>query len=247
MESSPSSLSETIVDGSASLSIPDSQYDAEKRKNKEIEKLDMALKMINENFMTEEKTQLIVDAFNNISLFKDEEPQDWELFLTKVDSVSESSPGWESLVILEGIIDGAPFDTLVKLLDRGHKFDGAHANTLASKLNSNQIKMLENYGVDFTITDSGGSNALVQSLTNRDNDDVFDYLLQKDELVFSKDFDVLKEVIKMSSMVDRDFDKAEKLFNRGARVTQETRNWVENDLKELDFELYLVLKDKIKL
>jgi len=90
-------------------------------------------------------------------------------------------------------------------------------------------------------------NALINSLINRENEDVYDYLLQKDELVFSENVDVLKQVIELSMVVDRDFEKAEKLYKRGAKVTEETRDWIEGDLKDLNFDLYLTLKEKINL
>ena len=232
--------------GSGLMSKLLSEDNSESTQHSRAEELVLGLKIANDEINHDENIKLFESTFNNISLFKDEESRDWDAFLEKVDSVSESSPTYTNLVILEGVGGGAPFETLIKLLDRGYEFNGSVVSRLASKLSSNQIMTLENYGVDFTLY-SGNSNALINSLINRENEDVYDYLLQKDELVFSENVDVLKQVIELSMVVDRDFEKAEKLYKRGAKVTEETRDWIEGDLKDLNFDLYLTLKEKINL
>jgi hypothetical protein len=209
------------------------------------EELSGAIDFVADKYKHAKVRDVVENSFGSISLFGSDEKFVSDEFLEYLDSVTETTPSFVPLAISEAIAGGASYDTLVSILERGHVFDGFHVGMLATRLNIEQIKNLENYGVDFSISSSDGSNALVNSLLNLNNEDVYDYLIQNDELVFSENVDVLGQIIQLSLLVDKDFNKASKLYNRGGRISDVTKEWVVNNLRISNPQLYLRLNDKL--
>jgi hypothetical protein len=118
---------------------------------------------------------------------------------------------------------------------------------LASNLDLEKIQRLENYSVDLNVSSSAGTNALISSLFNSEDRSVFEYFLSKDRLVFSEDIDVLKEVLDTSSLLGLDVFYAKQLLDRGVEVKNETRLWIESDLKQEDYDFYLKVKDSLSI
>lgn len=204
-----------------------------------------------EDIDLETRTKLIEQGFSEISLF-DVEPDDVEIhdmdaFFLELNQIAGSKPHAVSQGISQLIMSNPSFDTLVEVLNRGYSFNGSHVSMLSGKLSVEELQTLESYGIDLAATSSSGSNALVGSLFNSKNRDVFDYLLSIDRVVHSEEVNVLKEVLDYSSMLSYDFTYAQKVLDRGVEVTEETASWIENDLKQNDLGFYKKVKERIDL
>ncbi|MEH8016931.1 hypothetical protein MN202_06800 [Rheinheimera muenzenbergensis] len=197
------------------------------------------------SFNTESKKNEVMSTLGNISLFPKDRNIDWERFLVELDNVASENTTYIASKINSALINGAPFNIVVDILNRGHQLNGTHLASLATNLSVDELKKLENYGVDWSLTSSAGSNALVRSILNKGGPDVFEYLLNKNSLVFSEDVDVVKEVLSLSSALNRPIQYTQKLIDRGALVTEKTKEWIEHDLRKNNPRYYSLVKSKL--
>ncbi|MEM7419320.1 MAG: hypothetical protein AAF364_06255 [Pseudomonadota bacterium] len=196
-----------------------------------------------DEFDLTERAEFIEKTFS--TLFDGEEVESWEIFLSELDEVASKKPAYIRLMISKAIVKKAPFGVVVEILNRGHDLNGNHVTILATRLNLDELKQLENFGVDITEPSLTGSNMLVSSLFNADRDEMFEYLLSVDELVYSEDIDVVKGVIEASRLLNYDATYARRVVSQGAEISADTRNWIENDLKLKDPSFYLKIKTEL--
>jgi hypothetical protein len=228
--------------------------------NKELESLEnMSLEELNqwlkdngdENIDLEKRQKLIEQSLTEVSLLDDEVTDtninNWDEFFLELELLVSTKPLFVSQGISKLIRGNPSFEILVEALNRGYSFNGNHISMLSGTLSVEELQTLVSYGVDLTAPSSGGSNALVGALFNVKNKDVFDYLLSFDDIVYSEEVNVLREVLDYSSMLRYDFSYAQKVLDRGVEVTEETAFWIENDLKRNDYDFYKKVKDKIDL
>jgi hypothetical protein len=194
----------------------------------------------------ENRVNLLLTSFkeslNGAKVVSIENAEDLREFLVKLDEMMFEDPAKADIYLAHGLREDIPFSSVVDLINKGVNLNGLHLTILATKINVEQIKQLENYGVDISATTRSGNNMLVKSIYNRKSSDVFDYLLQHDALVFPENTDVLKEVLERSAWLDRDISYVEKLINRGVKVSAETKKWAEKDLKDINEEYYASIK-----
>ena len=194
----------------------------------------------------ENRTQSIIDSFKETASGTKqviiESEEDIAKFLATFDEMKARNPSQANIYLAHALKDGLPFSSVKDIVNKGTDLTALHVFVLASKINVDQIKELENSGVDIAATTSTGSNMLIRSLSNRKFPEVFDYLLQHDALVFPENTDVLKEVMEQSAWLDRDISYVEKLINRGVKVSAETKKWAEKDLKDINEEYYASIK-----
>ena len=86
---------------------------------------------------------------------------------------------------------------------------------------------------------------LVRSLLNKAGPELFEYLLSKDELVLNDDIDIVKEVLMLSGRLNRPVKYVKMLIERGAPVTEDTKKWIESDLRKNNFKYYAVVKSRL--
>lgn len=236
-----------------------SESDKFKSENKlsDLNSLDLEaenLKKLNElvDRITNVNINEITNAFGNISLTNEEKPTSWEEFLIELDSVhtenSFEASIYKSRMIFTALTNQAPVSVILEILNRGHQLDGIHTGVIATYLSLEEIKELENYGVDFSSENQkagSNSNALTNSLFNKYGPEVYEYLLTKDSLVFSQDFDVVTEVLRISSELNRPIHYTQKLIDRGAVMTEKTKYWIENDLRNNNPKYYSLVSSKL--
>jgi hypothetical protein len=185
---------------------------------------------------------LIKERFAGISLFKQERVHDWAQYLEELEALSYTNKFAVPTKIYTALKNKAPFEIVEQIVLNGHELDGIDISALAMYLNVQQLQKLENYGVDLTLSTSASGSAIVNSLLHKGGSSVFEYLISKEELVSSTEFDVLKEVLVMSYDLKRPPIYAKKLIERGAVVSEETKAWVENELKTKDPRYYSLVK-----
>ena len=99
--------------------------------------------------------------------------------------------------MLLGKAEEAPYHVLTEILNLGYQFDGSDVASMSVYLSVTEIISLENYGADFTQVSPSGLNALVRSIANRENTEVYDYFLTKDGLVYSAEINNVRQVIQL--------------------------------------------------
>ncbi len=199
------------------------------------------------NAKTEIAKEEMTKSFANISLYP-KSNIDWNEFLNELDNMSSEREPYTSFRILHALTNGAPLNIIVEILNRGHQLNAVHITSLARRYSLDEIQKLENFGVDLLLTthaDGRGSNALIASLFNSEGPAVFEYLLTKDRLLFSEDFDVVKEVLTRSSELNRPINYAQMLIDRGAVITEDTKEWIENELRVNNPKYYSLVKSRI--
>lgn len=184
----------------------------------------------------------IKERFAGMSLFEQERVHDWAQYLEELEALSYTDKFAVPTKIYTALKNKAPFEIVEQIVLNGHELDGIHISALAMYLNVQQLQKLENYGVDLTLSTSASGSAIVNSLLHKGGSSVFEYLISKKELVSSTEFDVLKEVLVMSYNLERPPIYAKKLIERGAVVFEETKAWVENELKTKDPRYYSLVK-----
>ncbi|WP_435274036.1 hypothetical protein ACMAZF_11880 [Psychrobium sp. nBUS_13] len=192
-------------------------------------------------------SKMIGKGFESISLFPDAKNTDWDMFLHELEEVSSNSTTQADIMILNALIKRPPFTVIEEVLKRGHQLNGNHAGFLVETFNVDELKVLENYGVDLSLTSSDGRNALVSSLLHNEGPAVFEYLLSKDALVLSEDVDVLKEVLILSSKLGRPTKFAQKLIDRGVIISDEAKHWIEHDLKKNNPRYHFLVKSQLDI
>lgn len=179
------------------------------------------------------------------SVLERSEIENWSKYFVDLDRISATKPAYTGLHISKGISSGASFDIIVEILNRGYALNGSHVSMLATKLNVRELKELENYGVDLTAQSADGNNALVAALFNENRSQVFDYLLTKDQLVSNDSGNVVREVMRLSSILKLDFSYAQKVIDKGGSLSNETVNWIGSELKQSDAEYYQKVKEHL--
>lgn len=201
-----------------------------------------------EKYDIEKQKRLFEIVFKSVSINDESKRiENWQDFFIQLEEVTVTNPESASALIADAIKSEPEFDVLIEILNRGYTFDGNHVAMLASNLDLEKIQRLENYSVDLNVSSSAGTNALISSLFNSEDRSVFEYFLSKDRLVFSEDIDVLKEVLDTSSLLGLDVFYAKQLLDRGVEVKNETRLWIESDLKQEDYDFYLKVKDSLSI
>ena len=136
------------------------------------------------------------------------------------------------------MLNDIPFHVVLSIVEQGHSLNASHVSLLSERLNISEIKILENYGVDFTkSSDIFMTNALIQSIKNND-EEVFSYLSQKSSLIHSDKFDVMDQALKVSIVAGNGFDKVRILLDKDLILSENTKNWAEKEVKPLSPELY---------
>lgn len=189
----------------------------------------------------------LAKGFDNISLFKDSKDTEWDMFLSELEEARSNNPALVDSIILNGLIKRAPFTVIEDIVSKGHQLNGSHISILVKYFDVDELKTLENYGVDLSLTSSAGSNALIGSMLHQKGPEVFEYLLNSDDLVHSEDVDVLKEVLMLSSQLGRPIMFAQKLIDRGAEVSDDTKQWIEQDLKKSNPRYYSLVKSQLAI
>jgi hypothetical protein len=199
------------------------------------------------NFDIKSSSKKAYESFGEQSLFPDKKNVDWDIFLLELDEVASDSPQYADIKIRSAFQKEAPFEVVTAILNKGYQLNGSHLVTLAKYLTVDEFKKLENYGVNLSESSSTGANVLVRSLLNKAGPELFDYFLTIDELVLSDDVNVVKEVLKLSSQLNRPIEYTQKLIKMGAPVTAETKEWIENDLRKSNPNYYAIVKSRLSL
>lgn len=198
-----------------------------------------------DEFNIESTSKKIASSMGEISLFSEKNKVDWNQFLEELEQSTIESPRYADIKIMSALINEAPFEIVLEIMNRGHQLNGSHLLTLASYFTVDEFKKLENYGVDLSLPSGDGSNVLVRSLLNKAGPELFEYLLSKDELVLNDDIDIVKEVLMLSGRLNRPVKYVKMLIERGAPVTEDTKKWIESDLRKNNFKYYAVVKSRL--
>ena len=189
----------------------------------------------------------LAKGLESISLFKDSKDTEWDMFLSELEEARSYNPTLVDSIILNGLIKRAPFTVIKDIVGKGHQLNGSHVSILVKYFDVDELKTLENYGVDLSLTSSAGSNALIGSMLHQKGPDVFEYLLNNDDLVLSEDVDVLREVLMLSSQLGRPIIFAQKLIDRGAKISEDTIQWIEQDLKKSNPRYHSLVKSQLAI
>ncbi|MEO2266480.1 hypothetical protein V1358_03925 [Pseudoalteromonas sp. YIC-656] len=197
-----------------------------------------------EEFSIKTTEAQMISSFGEISLFPDKNV-DWKQFLVELDDVALNSPRYVDFKISSAIMKEVPLEILNDILNRGHELNGNHITGLAKYFTVEEFQQLENYGIDLSAHDSIGGSALDRSLMNKQGPELFEYLLTKDELVMAEDVNVVKEALMLSSKFNRSIKYTQQLINRGAPVTDETKEWIETELRKENLVYYAIVKSQL--
>ncbi|MEO2278864.1 hypothetical protein [Pseudoalteromonas pernae] len=197
-----------------------------------------------EEFSIKTTEAQMISSFGEISLFPDKNV-DWKQFLVELDDVALNSPRYVDFKISSAIMKEVPLEILNDILNRGHELNGNHITGLAKYFTVEEFQQLENYGIDLSAHDSIGGSALDRSLMNKQGPELFEYLLTKDELVMAEDVNVVKEAIMLSSKFNRSIKYTQQLIDRGAPVTDETKEWIETQLRKENLIYYAIVKSQL--
>ncbi|MBF7074184.1 hypothetical protein ISG33_12310 [Glaciecola sp. MH2013] len=192
-------------------------------------------------------TTLIKERFEGLNLFERESVLDWDQYLVELEQLSHTDPFAVPGKIYTALTNKAPFEVVEEIVLNGHKLTGIDISALAMYLNVEQIQKLENYGVDLSLSTSASGSAIVNSLFHEDGPSMFEYLIGKEELVLSTEFDVVKEVLVMSYNLKRPPTYAKKLIERGAVLSEDAKSWVESELKTKDPRYYSLVKANLNI
>ncbi|MFC4699799.1 hypothetical protein ACFO4O_06490 [Glaciecola siphonariae] len=176
-------------------------------------------------------------AKNIQDLFSSSVSNDWEAFMHSVNYMHENGHLNNSLALSLAIQHSAPNETITSLLEMGAQFTGEHIAILASKSQWKKIEEYQNYGLDITMTDSEGRNALHYAMLNANDVSTFDFLLNQNIPVNLGQSDLLSEAISKAIINPRAIYFVERLINSGANIKSEHTNAV-NGLAVSDAELY---------
>lgn len=199
------------------------------------------------DFNIKSSSKKAYESFEKQNLFPDNKNVDWDIFLVELDEIASDSPQYADIKIRSAFQKEAPFEVVTAILNKGYQLNGSHLVTLAKYLNVDEFQKLENYGINISETSSTGANVLVRSLLNKAGPELFDYFLTIDELVLSDDVNVVKEVLKLSSQLNRPIKYTQRLIKMGAPVTDETKEWIENDLRKSNPNYYSIVKSRLSL
>ncbi|RZF87916.1 hypothetical protein EXT46_00235 [Pseudoalteromonas sp. CO325X] len=198
-----------------------------------------------EDFSVKTTETKATSTFGEISLFPDKKGVDWGQFLAELDDVALNSPLHVDRKISSAIMKEVPFEIINDILNRGHELNGHHISSLARYFTVEEFQQLENYGIDLSADPSVGGSVLARSLLNKQGPELFDYLLTKDELVMDEDINVVKEVLSLSSKLNRPIKYTQQLIERGAPMTDETKEWIETDLRKKNLNYYVIVKSRL--
>ena len=201
-----------------------------------------------ESFDSKHIKKIMTDVFDSVSLDfeKKKRIEDWNAFFSELEVIADEKPSYVGIKLTQAVRGMSSFENLVEILERGYSFNGSHASMFATKLNTEQLKILDNYGVDFSALSADGRNSLAASIINPDKT-VFDYFLSKDDLVFSQKLDVFQSVLESTSFFGRDISYAKKMIDIGVPVSDSTKTWIETELKQNDHKLYKEIKKELGL
>lgn len=102
---------------------------------------------------------------------------DWDAFLSSTDEVSTLELESLKVMMMQAAVHNAPFEVFVELLNRGAEFNADILMLLSSNNNLVLLKQLITIGLDVSLIDNKGRNAIYYSMHNFPRRDVFDFLL----------------------------------------------------------------------
>ena len=160
------------------------------------------------------------------SLISADPIQDGEAFLDRYDELILKAPESVDLILVRAIAGGLDTDHLLAILNRGGELNGGHLSILLTNRSLEEIKLLENYGLDIQQNTPTGRDVLADALLNSDREAVFDYLVLNRELDQSSVSQTLLDVITRSEQLRLGDSYIKKLIDKGASLTDNDRKLV---------------------
>lgn len=185
----------------------------------------------------DEETQSTIKLISQLNTLK--KVQDWGSLINSYDNLDMKSKEILDILVGKAIVDDASLDVIVDLLSRGTEISGDHLSLLVVKRSLDDLKTLENYGLDITLFSSSNTNVYSHALLNTDRDRLFDYFVARQvPLENERGGDVLMDVMERSARYEFGPRYVELLVQQsGARITEEHRRTLES-LKDSNFDFY---------
>jgi hypothetical protein len=180
------------------------------------------------------------------SLISADPIQDSEAFLDKYDELILKAPESVDLILVRAIAGGLDTDHLLVLLNRGGELNGGHLSILLTNRSLEEIKLLENYGLDIQQNTLSGRDVLADALLNSDREAVFDYLVLNRELDQSSASQTLVDVITRSEQLKLGDSYIKKLIDKGASLTDNDRKLVK-EMSQNNPEFYGTFIDSLQI
>ena len=134
---------------------------------------------------------------------------------------------------------------LLEILNRGGELSGSHLALLLTDRSLEEIKLLENYGLDIQQNTLFGRDVFAESLLNPDRESLFDYLISNRNLEPGVASQALLDVIKHSERLRLGDSYIKKLVQKGASLNDNDRKLVE-ELSQNNPSFYDGIIDALK-
>ncbi|WP_395339375.1 hypothetical protein PN836_014380 [Ningiella sp. W23] len=158
------------------------------------------------------------------SMFSTEKLEDYDSFLRSYDTLSLQTPEMADLFLARAITGDAPLSVFNEMLNRGAKFTGEHVSLVVTTKSLEDIKLLQNLGMDITLESSSGTNALVDALLNTERAELFDYFLSQGLAAFYESDKLMLQVIERSQELSLGNSYIEKLQDNGVSIPEGYKN-----------------------
>lgn len=147
-------------------------------------------------------------------------------FLRQYDELTLNSPEVSELLLMRAITGNLEIGYLLQILNRGAELSGNHLALLLIDRLLEEIKLLENYGLDILQNTSSGRDVVAEVLFNPDREALFDYLISTREVDSTLSSQTLLDVITSSEKLQLDDSYVKKLVWKGASLNEEDKKLV---------------------
>jgi hypothetical protein len=166
-------------------------------------------------------------------------------FLSEYDELILKAPDAVDLILVRAISGGLEIEHLLDILNRGGELNGGHLSVLLTDRTLEEIKLLENYGLDIQQNTVSGRDVLADALLNSDREAVFDYLILNRGLDPTLASQTLLDVITRSEKLRLGDSYIKKLVQKGASLDDDDKKLVE-ELSRNNPEFYDGIIDTLK-
>ncbi|MBW8183336.1 hypothetical protein [Shewanella nanhaiensis] len=112
--------------------------------------------------------------------------KDWDALLNITDIIQETAPEALEVLILQALLQNAPLDVILELLNRGAELPPSSIHILVASGQLDKIRVLENYGLDLHYASSITGNAFNVAVSTQVKPSIFKYLLSNGVKIDSK-------------------------------------------------------------
>jgi hypothetical protein len=168
--------------------------------------------------------------------------QDPDEFLSQYDNLISQAPQAVNLLLGRAIRGGLETKYLLEILNRGGEFSGGHLALLVINRTLEDIKLLENFGLDLTQRSLSGRDILAESLLNTEREALFDYLVENRQFDSDTASQALLDVVIRSEQLRLGDIYIKKLVDRGFSLNSDDSEVIK-EFNRINPQFYSLLEE----